>query len=94
MRSTAPREDVVVGIWSTVLDSTPDELMAIVESVLPAVDAPYLAVHGSPTAPGYEAWLANLVPGATVEVWDGDGHYPHLAEPERFAARVRAFSAM
>ncbi len=89
----AARQDVVVGVWSTVLDSTPDELMATVESVLPAVDAPYLAVHGSPTPPDYAAWLANLVPRATVEVWDGDGHYPHLVEPERFAARVRAFSA-
>ena len=42
---------------------------------------------------GYAGWLAGLVPTAEVEVWDGDGHYPHLVEPDRFLARLAAFDA-
>jgi pimeloyl-ACP methyl ester carboxylesterase len=30
-----------------------------------------------------------LAPSARVEVWEGSGHMLHLADPERFAARVR-----
>jgi pimeloyl-ACP methyl ester carboxylesterase len=33
------------------------------------------------------------VPTASVEVWDGDGHWLHLVEPDRFAARIREFVA-
>jgi pimeloyl-ACP methyl ester carboxylesterase len=89
----AARQEIVMGVWSTVIDSTPDELMAIVEAALPAIDAPYVAIHGSQPDPGYAAWLSSLVPSASVEVWDGDGHYLHLLEPERFATRLRSFIA-
>jgi pimeloyl-ACP methyl ester carboxylesterase len=93
-RHEKARQDVVLGVWSLVLESEPAALTAIAEGLLGALaGTPYLAVHGSDLAPGYEAWLTGLLPGATVEVWDGGGHYPHLAEPERFAARVRAFAA-
>ena len=46
------------------------------------------AIHGGDPGPGYAEWLASARPGATVEVWEGDGHYPHLVHPERLAARV------
>lgn len=84
----AARQDVVLGVWSLVLDSSPDDLNAVAESLLGAVRVPYLAIHGSDPGPGYAAWLAGLLPDAKVEVWDGDGHYPHLVERERFAARL------
>jgi pimeloyl-ACP methyl ester carboxylesterase len=87
------RQDVVLGVWEQVLDSSPADLDALVESVLPAVQVPYLAIHGSDPGAGYAEWLRSLVPHATVELWDGDGHYLHLVEPDRFAARVREFAS-
>jgi len=89
-RHRSARQDVVLGVWSLILDTPPDELTAVAESLLPAVQVPYLAVHGSDPGPDYVAWISRLVPTATVEVWEGDGHYPHLVEPKRFADRLRA----
>lgn len=88
----AARQAVVLGVWGLVFDSTPDELTAIAESMLGAINAPYLAIHGSDPGPGYAEWLQSVLPGAVVEVWEGDGHYPHLAEPERLAARLAGLS--
>jgi pimeloyl-ACP methyl ester carboxylesterase len=89
----AARQEVVLGTWSTLLDSRSDEIAALIEPVLRSISAPYLAVHGSDPGPEYVAWLERLIPGATVEVWDGDAHYPHMVEPNRFAERLRAFSS-
>jgi pimeloyl-ACP methyl ester carboxylesterase len=86
------RAAVVLGVWGLVFGSTPDELTAIAESLLGSITVPYLAIHGSDPGLGYAEWLTGLLPGATVEIWEGDGHYPHLAEPERLAARLREFS--
>jgi pimeloyl-ACP methyl ester carboxylesterase len=86
------RAAVVLGVWDLVFKSTPDELTAVAEQLIGSLTVPYLAIHGSDPGPGYAEWLAGLMPTATVEIWEDDGHYPHLAEAERFAARVLAFS--
>jgi pimeloyl-ACP methyl ester carboxylesterase len=89
----AARPEVVLGTWDLVLDSSPEELDAVVEAAVASITVPYLALHGSEPEPGYADWLRARVPTAIVEVWDGDGHYPHLVEPQRFAERVLAFDA-
>jgi pimeloyl-ACP methyl ester carboxylesterase len=89
----ALRQDVVLGVWSMVLDADPAELTATAEQLLGAVRTPYLALHGSDPGPDYEAWLTAAMPDATVEVWDGDGHYLHMVDPVRFVTRVRDFAA-
>lgn len=83
-----PRE-VVLGVWDTLLTTTPEQLTAIAEAILPRVTAPLLSLHGSPPPSDYKAWLTGLVPSASVETWDGTGHMLHLVDPEQFAARVR-----
>jgi pimeloyl-ACP methyl ester carboxylesterase len=85
------RQQAVLGVWDQVLDSTPEELAATVEPVLARITAPYLAIHGADPGPGYAEWLEALAPTAEVEVWDIGGHYPHLADPQRFARRVIDF---
>ena len=59
----------------------------------PTCRVPYLALHGIDPGPDYGAWLRGVIPTATLEVWDGDGHYPHLVEPARFLDRLRAFES-
>lgn len=91
-----PRQDVVTGIWSLLLDGTPGELEGFVERTAAAVHVPVLSLHGLDPGPGYADWLTARIPTAVVEHWtDGDGadlgHHPHLREPQRFAARVREF---
>ncbi len=38
------------------------------------------------------AHLQRLVPGMQVEEWPGRGRFVHLAEVDRFAARLYAFA--
>jgi pimeloyl-ACP methyl ester carboxylesterase len=84
-------QDVVLGVWSAVLDTTHEALVARVEEMVRGIRCPYLAIHGIEPGPGYPAWLAALVPAATVEVWLGVGHYPHLVDPDRFVRRLNEF---
>ncbi|MCF6734536.1 alpha/beta hydrolase [Blastococcus sp. KM273129] len=93
-----PRQEVVTGIWSPLLDLTGEELGALVDEIAAGVQCPFLSLHGLDPGPDYAAWLAQRIPTATVEVWTDDagrplGHHPHLMAPERFMARVREFSA-
>lgn len=87
------RQDVVLGVWGLLLDADIGELRAATDPVLAAIDVPYLAIHGGDPGPDYEPWLTTTIPTATLESGWGGGHYPHLAEPERFAARVAAFAS-
>jgi pimeloyl-ACP methyl ester carboxylesterase len=87
-----PRE-VVLGIWDALLTTPPEQLTATAQMVLQQITAPLLALHGAPTAPGYDEWLRRVVPSAEIEVWDGMGHLLHLVDPERFAGRVRTWIA-
>jgi pimeloyl-ACP methyl ester carboxylesterase len=89
----AARPEAVLGVWDMVLDGDLAELAATADALLGAVRVPYLAIHGADPGAGYADWLAERVPGAQVEVWGIGGHYPHLADPDRFAARIAALDA-
>ncbi len=84
-------QEVVLGIWMPILESPAEEVAAMVEAAVSAIACPYLAIHGIDPGSGYVDWLTGLVPTAAVEVWDGLGHYPHLADPDRFVARLAEF---
>lgn len=86
---TQARQDVVLGVWGLVFDSTDEELDATVDAVAPAITAPYLAIHGLDPGEGYAEWLVERVPHAQVELWEDHGHYPHLVDPDRFVTRLR-----
>jgi pimeloyl-ACP methyl ester carboxylesterase len=88
-----PRQDVVLGVWAPLLELSRADLDELVASLASGVDVPYLSLHGIDPGPDYSDWLQGAIPTATVEIWDGDGHYPHLVEPSRFLDRVRAFES-
>ncbi len=61
-----------------------------------AVDIPTLIVWGTrdrviPVAHATAAQQA--IPGSRVELFEGAGHFPHLDQPDRFAALLREFIA-
>jgi pimeloyl-ACP methyl ester carboxylesterase len=44
--------------------------------------------------PAWHATTAHqAIPGSRVELFEGSGHYPHLDDPERFAALLEDFVA-
>ena len=51
---------------------------------------PYLLVAGAELSPGVAEQFCTVVPQASAEVWPDTGHFPHLAQPRRFAALLAA----
>lgn len=67
----------------------PDALAVDIQAVLAKIGAAeidYLFIAGREVEPGYRRWLRRLVPRASIEVFPGSGHLPHLDCPQRFAA--------
>jgi pimeloyl-ACP methyl ester carboxylesterase len=85
------RQDLVLGYWDELMRSEPEQLQARVEQVAAAIDVPLLAMFGKQLSSDERDYLRQLVPGAQLEEWPGRGHFVHLAEADRFAARLRAF---
>ncbi|HEX3393352.1 MAG TPA: alpha/beta hydrolase [Acidimicrobiales bacterium] len=89
LRSTMDaRQELVLGYWAEVLDRPSDEVAARVAAGLAALreaSVPYLVVAGHDLEPGYESWLRETCPQATVDVLPRSGHFPHIAHPDRFA---------
>jgi pimeloyl-ACP methyl ester carboxylesterase/predicted ester cyclase len=85
-------QHVVMGYFDEVLRTTPETLQGAVQEAATAVRAPWLGVYGQDLPPAARQLLFQCVPGAELEEWPGRGHLVHLAEPDRFAARVAAFA--
>jgi pimeloyl-ACP methyl ester carboxylesterase len=85
------RQDVVLGYWDQLFRTPAADLQAWVDRVLASVRVPLLYVFGHELSTDDRRLVETSVPPAQVEVWPGRGHFVHLAEPDRFAARLRAF---
>jgi pimeloyl-ACP methyl ester carboxylesterase len=89
-----PEHDVVLGVWDLLLTAPEADIAAAVDAALAGYrdhPTPYLALFGIDPGAGYAEWLAERVPGASVETWPDHGHYPHLVDPDRFVDRLLAF---
>ena len=83
-------QDVVLGYWDQVLTTEPAELQAWIDDKAAGIQIPCLAVFGRRATDGERERLARL-PDTQIEEWPGDGHFVHLVDPGRFAARLRTF---
>jgi pimeloyl-ACP methyl ester carboxylesterase len=86
------RREVVLGYWDQLLRSDAGELQRWVEETARTIDVPVLAVFGRRLAGADRDYLRRLVPSVQLEVWPGAGHFAHLVDADRFAARLRAFA--
>ena len=84
-------QDVVLGVWDLLLNSSVEDIDAVVDAVTRGITVPYLSLHGIDPGPGYRDWLCARISTAEVELWSDLGHYPHLIEQQRFVERVVAF---
>lgn len=87
----SPDREVVLGVWDTVFDTPPEDLVAMMEPALAAYPVPYLAIFGSAVS-DEERRLLRLLPDGEVEEWDGLGHFLQLVDPDRTAARIADFA--
>ena len=84
------KQEVVLGYWDTMLRADPSELQAWIDAAFSKITVPYLGVFGRPITEPERArfeWL----PDVELEEWVGDGHFVHLVDPDRFAARLQKF---
>jgi len=89
-----PRGELVRGYWADVIER-PDQIAAWAregQALLRARRTPYELVVGRPTG-DERAWFARELPQATVTQMPGSGHFPQLADPQAFAARLAATAA-
>jgi pimeloyl-ACP methyl ester carboxylesterase len=85
------RQEVVLGYWDDLFRADASEMQAGIETALATIDAPYLIVLGHAASPDERSYLVEHVAGIQIEEWPDCGHLVHLAEPDRFAARLRSF---
>jgi pimeloyl-ACP methyl ester carboxylesterase len=91
----ATREQVL-GYWVEFFERTPEELAAWVDEQLALARAaalPYLALRGGAMDPEERALLHDRLPQAEVVVWPVGHHFPHLADPARFAELLTSLAA-
>jgi pimeloyl-ACP methyl ester carboxylesterase len=87
-----PTPDLLRGYWGEPLQggTTLATRMEAELVRLRAADVPYLAIAGDEPGEDYRRWLSGVLPRAELEVWPGSGHFPHLAQPGRFAELLTA----
>ena len=90
LESHKVQQDVVVAYWEAALRADPEELQASIDTQLRKLAVPCLGVFGRPITDG-ERERFGWLPDVQLEEWAGDGHFVHLVDPERFAARLRQF---
>jgi pimeloyl-ACP methyl ester carboxylesterase len=81
-------QDLITGYWASALDNPPSVVagqLADAVSEIRAAGIPYTIVAGDQGDDALRGWLAGALPQATLTVWPGCGHFPHLAQPAAFA---------
>jgi len=92
--ASRPSAELVRGYWADVIER-PDETSAWAKRgrrTLRQRRTPYETVIGRPSD-AERAWYARELPHAVVTELPGSGHFPQLADPERFAERLRVTAA-
>jgi pimeloyl-ACP methyl ester carboxylesterase len=91
--TSRPRQDLFLGYQRELFEVPVAELegrVHVLLAVLRAAGRPYALIAGDSVSDDDRGWLVARLPQATVEVWSGTGHFPHLAYARRFAERLAA----
>lgn len=86
--SSRPQRELVLSYWHDLLTRPADELAALMDEALATLHGahtPYAFVLGRELAPDEQQWLRERLPDAKTAVLPGSGHFPQLADPQRFA---------
>ncbi len=83
-----PRQDVLLAYWRQGLETPIAEMeagVAEVQAILRRKEIPYAIFAGYEWDAATMQRLNEALPQATVTVVPNSGHFPHLADPDRFA---------
>ncbi len=86
--ASRPRSDLLLGYWNELFTDSNEvigERRARELAVLGRRGVGYQHVTTAEPPPAYRRWLESALPGATITVLPGGGHFPHLASPAEVA---------
>lgn len=83
---------LVLDHWFKPLAEDPSVLRAEFDALLDRVTGPYLWLAGGPVETADRDHLLSHVAQAHIETWSNLGHMAHLAEPDKFVARLSQFA--
>jgi pimeloyl-ACP methyl ester carboxylesterase len=87
---------LVLSYWSDLLDRSVEETMEWLERHLAEsrhANRPCLMLFGNALDPRERGWIEDRLPQAEIVVWPVGHHFPHLADPGRFAALLTGLLA-
>jgi pimeloyl-ACP methyl ester carboxylesterase len=82
---------LVLDHWFKPMTESPPVLQAEVDAMLDGVEVPYVWLAGGSVEDADRDHLLAHVPQAEIDARSGLGHMAHLAEPDRFVARLSRF---
>ncbi len=85
-------QQLVLDHWSKPLTASPADLQTEIDALLDRLTVPYLWLAAGPVDVADRDHLMAHVAQAQIETWSSMGHMAHLAEPDRFAARLTQFA--
>jgi pimeloyl-ACP methyl ester carboxylesterase len=88
--------DVFVSYQADLLERPLDEVVRWRENgmeQLRRLRVPYITLHANGVEKDERDWLLERLPQAEIVVWPVGHHFPHLADPSRFAALVTGLAA-
>jgi len=84
-------QQLVLDHWFKPMTESPPVLQAEVDAMLDGVKVPYLWLAGGPVEAADRDHLLAHVAQGEIDTWSDLGHMAHLAEPDRFVARLSRF---
>jgi pimeloyl-ACP methyl ester carboxylesterase len=90
-RQTIDR-DLVLAYWNDLLTTDAAALQARSETLMAALDAPFLGIFSRELGDAERRFLFEHLRDAEIEEWPGRGHLGFATEPDRYAARLRALA--
>ncbi|HEY4278573.1 MAG TPA: alpha/beta hydrolase [Conexibacter sp.] len=83
--------DLVLGYWDELFSTDPAAARAHNETLMASLDGPFLGFFSHDLQPPERAFLLDHLRDVELEEWPGLGHFIHLVQPDRFAARLSEF---
>ena len=85
----AVKQELVLSYWAPLFDNPPVAITPWIDALLARVgDTPYLTLYGSEPDADERSYVKTRLPHAEIGVWPVGHHFPHLADPGRFAAAL------
>jgi pimeloyl-ACP methyl ester carboxylesterase len=84
-----PRQEIVLNYWDQLLEAEAEAFQDHVDGTLRRIGAPYVAAYGVLPGRDYADWIKARLAHAEVIDLAVPSHFPHLLDPDRFAAIVR-----